>query len=179
MRFRETGLSGVFLVVIEPVIDDRGEFARVWCDQEARQLGIEATFVQSNVSRNRKRGTLRGMHFQIPPHSEGKLVTCLSGAVYDVVLDLRPDSPTRDQWIAVELSADTPQQALYIPPGLAHGFQTLADESTLHYQMTSFYRPASARGIRWNDPRFQIQWPIIDGMILSERDRAFPDYVNA
>lgn len=174
MNFRQTKLPGVYLLDVEPHEDQRGLFARTWCVREAAEHGITRPFVQTSISFNRRRGTLRGMHYQAEPHPEAKLVSAVRGAIYDVALDLRPDSPCYLGWIAVELSEDN-RRALYIPEGCAHGFQTLADETEVLYQINEFYHPELSRAVRWDDPAFGIEWP--DGpRILSERDGQVPDY---
>ena len=176
MLFHGCGLPGVFRVSPEPKEDDRGLFARTFCAQEFRQRELTSSFVQSNVSWNTRRGTLRGMHFQRPPHEEVKLVRCTRGAAYDVVLDLRKDSPAYLQWSAFEITADN-RAAIYIPAGCAHGFQTLADGTELFYQMSAEYAPGLAAGVRWNDPAFLIEWPIANPT-LSERDATYPDFAK-
>jgi dTDP-4-dehydrorhamnose 3,5-epimerase len=170
MVFTETKLQGVFIIEPELLKDERGFFARTWCRHEFEAYGLTTVFVQGNISFNYKRGTLRGMHYQEEPHAEAKLVRCTMGAIYDVVLDLRPDSPTYKQWIAVELTAEN-RLMLYIPQGLAHGFQTLADNSEVFYQMSEFYHPECARGIKWDDLNFAIRWPIAH-KIISSTDNA-------
>jgi len=174
MRFSPTKLSGVSLVDLERHEDERGFFARSWCQSEFEQRGLNPRLVQCNVSFNRKRGTLRGMHYQVAPHAEAKLVRCTRGAIYDVAVDLRPDSPTYRQWVGVELTAEN-GRALYIAEGFAHGFQTLADDSEVFYQMSEFFHPEYARGVRWDDPAFKIAWPENE-RCLSARDLAYPDY---
>jgi dTDP-4-dehydrorhamnose 3,5-epimerase len=176
MIFREHKLPGVFEVKIEPNRDDRGFFARSWCQKEFETHGLSPKFVQSNISFNARKGTLRGMHYQADPFGEAKLVRCTSGAIYDVVVDLRPQSPTFKLWIAVVLSAEN-HDMLYIPEGIAHGFLTLADNTEIFYQMSEFYHPELSRGVRWNDPAFQIAWPH-DIAVMSERDRSYPDFVQ-
>ena len=176
MRFTETGLNGAFLVEIEPVEDERGLFARSWCQKEFATQGLNANLVQCNISFNNKKGTLRGMHFQAEPHPEVKLVRCTMGKVYDVIIDLRPDSATYKQWFAIELSAEN-RTALYVPQGFAHGFQTLADNTEVYYQMSEVYYPELARGVRYDDPAFSIIWPI-DTPILSDRDKGFAWWVD-
>lgn len=175
MRFRPTGLAGLVVVEPEPFVDQRGLFARTFCEREFTDAGLPGRFVQSSVSFNLCRGTLRGMHFQRAPHAEGKLVRCTRGAIVDVAVDLRDGSPTRLHWRGVELSAEN-RASLYIPPGFAHGFQTLSDQAEVLYLMTEFYAPDAAGGVRWNDPAFGIEWPIA-GPILSERDATYPDFV--
>ena len=172
MKFTPTALPGVFFVDIEAIEDDRGFFARSFCRDEFSAHGLSPELVQCSVSWNRRKGTLRGMHYQAPPHEEHKLVRCTSGAIHDVVVDLRADSPARHRWIAVELSAAN-RRAVYIPPGCAHGFQTLSDDSEVFYQMSEFYHSESARGVRFDDPAFGIEWPL-PNPIISARDRALP-----
>lgn len=159
MIFTETRLKGAFIINLEPVEDDRGFFARTWCQREFSTHGLNARWVQCNISFNKQEGTLRGMHYQVKPHEETKMVSCVRGAIYDVILDLRPGSPTFRQWVPVELTAQN-RQMLYIPQGLAHGFQTLADNSEVFYQMSAFYHPESARRVSWNDPAYGIEWPL-------------------
>lgn len=174
MKFQETELQGVWLVDLDRREDNRGFFARTYCEKEFAAHGLTTRFVQCNLSSNRRRGTLRGMHFQNEPKPEIKLVRCVRGSVYDVVADLRRDSSTYQKWIGVELSAAN-GRALYIPAGIAHGFQTLEDETELYYHMGEFYDPSLAAGVRWNDPAFGFVWPLSDP-ILSEKDAAYPDY---
>jgi dTDP-4-dehydrorhamnose 3,5-epimerase len=172
--FRPLALADAYLVVPERREDERGWFARTWCEREASALGLNARVVQCNVSFNRHRGTLRGLHYQAAPCAEAKLVRCTRGAIHDVIVDLRLASRSYLQHIAVVLTADN-RHALYVPEGFAHGFQTLADDTEVVYQMSEFYAPEHARGIRWNDPAFGIRWPQ-DDPILSARDRAYPDW---
>jgi dTDP-4-dehydrorhamnose 3,5-epimerase len=172
VKFAETPLAGAFVVEIEPLKDERGLFARSFCRKEFEAHGLDPAVAQCNVSHNVKRGTLRGLHYQAPPYEEAKLVRCTRGAIWDVIVDLREGSKTRLQWFAAELSADN-HRALYVPRGFAHGFQTLADDSEVFYQMSEFYRPDGARGIRWNDPSIGIRWPLAEP-ILSARDRDLP-----
>jgi dTDP-4-dehydrorhamnose 3,5-epimerase len=174
LKLHATVLPGVMLVEMEPVDDERGFFARSFCGREFAAAGLDPAVVQCNVSWNRRRGTLRGMHFQAAPHEEAKLVRCVRGAIHDVALDLRPASPAFCRWHAVELTADN-RLALFIPGGVAHGFQTLADDSEVLYQMSACYEPSASRGIRWNDPAFGIEWPLADA-VISARDRAYPDF---
>lgn len=174
MLFHKTDLPGVFKIHLEPCSDDRGFFARSWCQKEFETQGLYKGPVQCNVSFNRRKGTLRGIHFQASPHTESKLVRCTKGAIYDVVLDLRAASPTYKNWIAVLLTAEN-RQMIYIPEGCGHGFLTLEDETEVFYQMSEFYHPESARGVRWNDPAFQIVWPE-QVEVISDRDRTYPDF---
>jgi dTDP-4-dehydrorhamnose 3,5-epimerase len=163
------------LIQPEPVADVRGSFARTWCQRDFEAHGLNAKLAQCSVSFNALRGTLRGMHFQAAPHAEAKLVRATRGAIYDVALDLRPESDTYLQWFGAELSADN-RHMLYIPEGCAHGFQTLTDNAEVFYQISEFFEPTAGRGFRWNDPVFGILWPLTDP-IMSDRDRDYPDYV--
>lgn len=176
MRFIETPLPGVWLIEPETHRDERGFFARTWCEREFREHGIAMTIRQCNLSGNRARGTLRGMHFQASPHAEAKVVRCLRGAIHDVILDLRPDSHTFKRHASFELSEDSGRM-LYVPPGFAHGYQTLTDDTLVYYQMSEFYVPEAQRGVRWDDPAFAIAWPPVEARIVSARDRAFPDFL--
>lgn len=175
MKFTETRLAGAYLIDLEPIADERGFFARSWCAQEFEAYGLNPKLVQCNISFNHKKGTLRGMHYQAKPHEEAKLVRCTKGAIYDVIVDIRPDSATFKQWLAVELTADN-HRMLYIPQGVAHGFQTLVDKTEVFYQMSDFYYPECARGVCWNDQVFNIEWPQEDKRIISAKDLQYPDY---
>jgi dTDP-4-dehydrorhamnose 3,5-epimerase len=175
MRFAETDLPGAFVIELERREDERGFFARAWCEQEFADHGLETRVSQSNLAYNRKAGTLRGMHYQAPPHAEVKLVRCTSGAVYDVIVDLRPESSAYMRWIGVELSAEN-RRALYVPEGFAHGYQTLVDDTETYYQVSAPYTPAAERGVRWDDPIFGIEWPPADNRVISSKDRDWPDY---
>jgi dTDP-4-dehydrorhamnose 3,5-epimerase len=174
MLFLETELPGVFEIHLDPHFDDRGFFARSWCRQEFEAHGLNPALVQCNISFNVRKGTLRGMHFQAQPLAEAKVVRCTKGAIYDVVLDLRPSSPAYRKWIAIVLSAAN-RHMVYIPEGCAHGFLTLEDDTEVFYQMSEFYDADSARGVRWNDPAFRILWPE-KVEAISERDAAHPDF---
>jgi len=174
MVVSETTLPGVYVVDLDRRQDERGFFARSWCCDEFEAIGLETRMAQCSVSFNLRRGTIRGMHYQEQPYPETKLVRCTMGAIYDVAIDLRPESPTLRQWVAVELTAQN-RRALYIPAGFAHGFQTLLDSSEVFYQMSEFYHPDAARAVRWNDPAFGILWPL-PKPFLSEKDRAIPDF---
>ena len=175
MRFRETDLAGAWLLEAEPHRDDRGSFSRIWCRREFGERGLVTDLVQASLSWNARRGTFRGMHYQAPPRAEVKLVRCVRGAVYDVIIDLRPDSPSYYRHFGVELSAEN-QRAVYVPEGFAHGFQALEDDSEVLYHMSEFYSPEHGRGVRWDDPVFEIDWPVADP-IMNERDRDYPDFV--
>lgn len=176
MEFIQTGLSGAYLIKPNFVKDERGFFARTYCKKEFAENGIIQPPVQCNISFNKQRGTLRGMHFQHPPFGEDKLVRCTAGEIFDVIIDLRRDSPTFKQWTGYKLTLHN-RYALYIPEGFAHGFQTLTDNSEVFYQMYNFYEPNSADGVRWNDPAFAIQWPErVSNM--SDKDRNYKDYTG-
>lgn len=174
MQFRATPLSGAFVIEIEPTIDERGFFARTWCAREFAAHGIGMEIRQCNVSVNRMRHTLRGMHYQADAYAEAKIVSCVRGALFDVILDLRPDSPTFKRHFAIELNDDN-RRSLYIPPGFAHGFETLTDHTEAYYQMSAFYEPTAARGVRWDDPAFDIPWPA-PPQVISRRDRDYPNF---
>ena len=176
MRFLDTSLNGLVIVDPAPVTDERGAFTRVWCATEFREAGLRTRVVQCNVSTNTARGTLRGMHYQCEPHGEIKIVRCTSGVVFDVVIDLRPDSPTFCRWEGLELTSASGRM-LYIPEGLAHGFQTLTDDATLEYQMSEYYAPDHARGVRWDDPLFGVNWPLPVSRI-SPRDASYSDFAR-
>jgi dTDP-4-dehydrorhamnose 3,5-epimerase len=174
VRFAPTPLAGAFVIELDLLRDERGHFARTFDAAEFTERGLDPTVVQCNTSFNARRGTLRGMHYQADPDGEAKLVRCTRGSLYDVAVDLRPDSETYCRWFGVELSADNARM-LYIPRGMAHGFQTLEDAVEVHYQMSHLYVAAQGRGVRFDDPAFQIEWPLADP-IVSERDRQFADF---
>jgi dTDP-4-dehydrorhamnose 3,5-epimerase len=176
MLFRETRLQDAWLVELEPAGDDRGFFARTFCELEFAAHGLETRFVQHSRSLSAMRGTLRGMHFQNPPHSEAKLVTCIKGAIWDVIIDLRPNSPSFRQWQGFEMTADNRHQ-LYIPQGFAHGFQTLSDDAEVGYLISAFYAPDAADGLRYDDPAFSIEWPL-PPTVISEKDRNWPNFTG-
>lgn len=173
MRFTATAVAGVYVVEIEPRPDERGFFARTWCVEEFARAGLETRLDQCGVAYNVQRGTLRGLHYQLPPWAEVKLVRCTRGAVFDVALDLRPGSATFRRWVGTELSAEN-RRALYIPCGCAHGLLTLDADSEVFYQISAPYRPGSARGVRWDDPLFGIEWPA-PVRVIAPRDRDYPD----
>lgn len=174
MIFHQLDIPGAFLLEPERVEDRRGFFARTYCRRELEARGLDPTVVQTSVSVNRLRGTVRGMHWQTAPYEEIKLVRATRGAIFDVILDLRPGSPTWKRHAGVELTADN-RLSLYVPAGVAHGFQTLEDDTEVFYQMSEFYYPEAARGVRWDDPAFEIEWPLAISMI-SERDLTFPPF---
>jgi dTDP-4-dehydrorhamnose 3,5-epimerase len=171
MIFTETKLKGAYVIDLVKHEDERGFFARAWCADEFEKYGLNQRVVQCNISFNKKRGTLRGMHYQAAPYEEAKLVRCTRGALYDVIIDLRSDSPTFKEWFSVELTAQN-HRALYVPEGLAHGFQTLVANTEVFYQMSEFFHPECARGVRWDDPAFGIVWPIRKP-IISDKDAEF------
>ncbi len=175
MIFNPTKLKGAYLIELEKREDERGFFARSWCQREFEAHGLNPRLVQCNISFNKKKGTLRGMHYQAPPYQEAKLIRCTAGAIYDVIIDLRQNSETYKEWIAVELTAEN-RKMLYVPEGFAHGFQTLMDNTEVFYQMSEFYIPPYSRGIRWNDPQFKIIWPEAEERVISLKDQTYPDF---
>jgi dTDP-4-dehydrorhamnose 3,5-epimerase len=174
MIFTETELKGAYVVEMEPIRDDRGFFSRTWCRKKFAEQGLNSDLVQCGISFNNRKGTLRGMHFQAKPHQEAKVVRCTSGAICDVIIDLRKDSVTFMRWIAVELSAEN-RKMLYIPEGIAHGFLTLVDDTEVFYQMSDFFAPEFARGVRWNDPCFLVRWPA-PVKVVSPTDQNWDDF---
>jgi dTDP-4-dehydrorhamnose 3,5-epimerase len=176
MKFISQNLPGVFLIEPEPFVDDRGMFRRHYCQRELEQHGITCRIAQANVSENKFKHTLRGFHFQVAPHAEGKTLSCLFGKIYDVVVDLRPASPTYLQWQAFDLNQDN-RRSVHIPPGCANAFLTLEDNCMIQYYCSEFYFAAAERGIRYNDPSFKFTWPV-EAKVISERDRNHPDYVR-
>jgi dTDP-4-dehydrorhamnose 3,5-epimerase len=176
MIFTETEIPGAVLIDLEPHGDSRGFFARAWSADEFEARGLSISFVQANVSLSAQRGTLRGLHYQVAPHQEAKLVRCTRGAIHDVVVDLRPESPTYRRWIGVELSAEN-RRMLYVPEGCAHGYQTLTDDAEVFYPVTARYAPESERGLRFDDAAFGIDWAL-EVSVISEKDRSWPDYAS-
>ena len=175
MIFVETDLPDAFVVELERRADDRGFFARAWCRREFEGHGLSGRISQCNLSFNYRAGTLRGLHYQVAPSEEAKLIRCTRGAIYDVIVDLRPRSPTFRRWIGVELTPEN-GRALYVPEGFAHGYQTLVDETETLYQVSDFYAPDAERGLRWDDPAFGIAWPETAQRIISAKDRTWPDF---
>jgi dTDP-4-dehydrorhamnose 3,5-epimerase len=175
MVFNETKLKGAFVIELEKHEDERGFFARTFCQREFAAHGLNPQFVQCSVSFNKTKGTLRGMHYQAPPHAECKLIRCTQGGIYDVIIDLRPSSQTFKQHLTMGLSAAN-RHMLFVPEGFAHGFQTVLDDTEVFYQMSKFFAPESARGVRWNDPAFGIQWPAVEPRVISDRDANYPDF---
>jgi len=175
MTIEESSLPGAYMIGLERREDDRGFFARTFCANEFADRGLETGLVQANMSWNPKQGTLRGMHFQRPPHAEVKVIRATRGAIYDVIIDLREDSPTYKRWFGVELTEEN-RTALYVPKGFAHGFQTLAPDTEVHYLVTEFYTPDAEDGVRWDDPAFGIEWPDPANAIVSPKDAAWPDF---
>jgi dTDP-4-dehydrorhamnose 3,5-epimerase len=173
MRFVELPLKGAFAIYPEPIMDGRGSFARMFCRHEFEEHGLNPEVAQCNFSRNLRLGTLRGLHYQVAPFEETKLVRCNAGSLFDVIVDLRPDSPTFRRWYGMELDASAAGM-IYVPGGFAHGYQSLAEHSEVMYLASQFYAPAHERGVRWDDPALAIQWPIKDPL-LSEKDRAYAD----
>ena len=172
MKFTASKLTGAYIIEPELITDERGFFARSWCQQEFKKLGLNSKLVQCNISFNHKKGTLRGMHYQAKPYEEAKLVRCTKGGIYDVIIDLRGESPTFKRWDAVELTAEN-LKMFYVPEGFAHGFQTLVDDTEVFYQMSEFYHPESSRGVRWDDQAFNIIWPECAPRIISDQDSSY------
>jgi dTDP-4-dehydrorhamnose 3,5-epimerase len=175
MRFVPVGLDDAYVIELEPFEDERGSFARIWCRDELADHGLTAELAQCSISRNARAGTLRGLHFQRAPHEEAKLVRCTRGSIFDVIVDLRAGSPTRSRWFGLELEAER-GNALYVPEGFAHGFQTLVDDAEVLYMISHPYVPEASAGVRWDDPAFAIDWPEAAARTLSERDRSWPDF---
>ena len=175
MKISETPLVGAYIFEVEPITDDRGFFGRAWCKNELAAFGLNTNLAQANLAFNYKRGTLRGMHRQLAPHAEVKVVRCTRGSVFDAIVDLRPDSSTYTQWFGLELSADN-HRSLYVPEGFGHGYLTLEDNSEVHYQVSEFYAPGHEAGCRWNDEAFGIKWPDTGGYLISEKDKTWPDF---
>jgi dTDP-4-dehydrorhamnose 3,5-epimerase len=174
MMFTETAIPGAFIIEPERIEDHRGFFARTWCEREMSAHGITTRVAQSSISFNKRQGTLRGLHYQVSPHEEAKLVRCTMGAIHDVIVDLRRHSPAFKSHLAVTLSSEN-HKMLYVPEGCAHGFQTLEDDTEVFYQISKLYAPDHGRGVRWDDPAFAIPWPPAERIIL-ERDRNYPDF---
>ena len=177
MKLIESPLPGAYLIEPEPIHDERGSFARILCNEELDRYGLVTAFVQSSISYNRRKGTLRGLHFQAAPHQETKLVRCTRGRVFDVIVDVRSTSSSYGRWYGIELS-DENRRTLYVPRGFAHGFQSLEDDSEVYYQISAPYVADSARGISWNDPAIGIAWPLAPS-VMSERDRTLPNLSSA
>jgi dTDP-4-dehydrorhamnose 3,5-epimerase len=175
MIFTETELPGAYVIDLERREDERGFFARTWCADEYAEHGLNTRLVQANMSWNPLKATVRGMHFQHEPHAEVKVIRVTRGAIYDVIIDLRPDSPTYKRWTGVDLNAEN-GRALYVPEGFAHGFQTLEPHSEVHYLVSEFYTPGAEGGVRWDDPAFAIEWPPADERVISEKDQSWPDF---
>lgn len=176
MQFQQTAVEGAYIIDPDRLVDSRGFFARVWCAEEFRANGLADSLTQCSISFSERPLTLRGLHYQVPPHQEAKLVRCTMGRIHDVVLDIRPRSPTYLAWFGVELAA-TSRRMVYIPPGCAHGLLTLEANSEVLYQMAGSFAPACARGVRWNDPRFGISWPA-EPAVIADRDRNYPDFTD-
>jgi dTDP-4-dehydrorhamnose 3,5-epimerase len=176
LKFIPTAFEGAYIIDVEPKEDERGFFARSWCVDELRALGLVSNLMQCSVSFNKKRGTLRGMHYQGAPHEETKIVRCTAGSIFDVIVDMRPESATFKQWLSFELSAEN-RSMVYVPTGVAHGFQSLADNTEVFYMVSEFYHPESSCSVRWNDPQFAIEWPHEEHRVISSRDSSYPDFV--
>ena len=176
MIFSETKLSGSYIIEIEKIEDERGFFARTWDREEFSKIELDSEFIQSSISQNKKKGTIRGMHYQTKPYEESKIVRCAKGRIFDVIIDLRPDSKTFKEWFSIELSADN-YKMLYIPKGFAHGFQTLEDNTEIFYDISQLYKPEYSKGIRWDDKTFGIKWPLKVSLI-SQRDLSYTPFSN-
>ena len=176
MIFRETNLKGAYVIEVQKIADARGFFGRAWCKREFGEHGLTAAMMQANIAFSYIRGTLRGLHYQGQPFAEAKLVRCTRGAAYDVIVDLRPDSPTYRQWMGTELSQEN-YRMIYAPEGFAHGYLTLADNTEMSYSVSQFYAPEAERGIRYDDPAFGITWPA-DIQVVSDKDKGWPDYLG-
>jgi dTDP-4-dehydrorhamnose 3,5-epimerase len=176
VKLTQIDIAGAWLMEPDFITDGRGSFARVFCEEEFSRRGLETHFPQHSISRNLRRGTLRGLHFQTPPHAETKLVACPRGAIFDVCVDLRPDSPTYCRWAAVELSAENGRRFL-IPKGCAHGFQTLTDDAEVHYFISTPYEATASSGVRYDDPAFGVDWPLPVG-VIADKDRGWPDFAR-
>ena len=172
MIFEETELKGAYIIHIEKLEDDRGFFARAWCKKEFEKHQLNSQFVQTNIASSIKKGTLRGLHYQVSPHEEAKLVRCTKGEIFDVIVDLRPKSPTYMKWMGFELKADN-DTMLYVPENFAHGYLTFTDNVEVFYHVSQFYSQESEHGIRWNDPAFGIEWPLTDELVISEKDKTY------
>jgi len=175
MKILETPVKGAFLIEPEKMTDDRGYFMRAFCARELQEAGINMPVVQANLAGSRHRGTLRGMHYQTEPHEEGKLVRCIKGSIFDVALDIRTGSGSYGQWYGAELTSSN-HNMLYLPPGCAHGYLTLEDNTEVYYLVSEYYSPGAEQGIRWNDPGFSIDWPIKNNLVMSDKDQAWPDF---
>lgn len=175
MKFIKTKLDGAFIVEPELAKDERGLFARLWCQKEFSNNGLNPNLAQISIAFNHKKGTIRGMHFQVSPNEEAKLVRCTSGAIYDVIIDLRPASKTYKQWFSTEIVAES-YKMIYVPEGFAHGYQTLEDNTEVVYHMSQFFSPEHYSGVRWNDPVFKIKWPSPENVIISDKDKNHPNF---
>ena len=177
MRFVETNLKGAFIIESETINDDRGFFARTWCSKEFKEHGLNPNLSQISIAYNKKKYTIRGMHYQLAPHEETKLVRCSRGSIYDVIIDLRPTSKTFKEWISANLTQDN-NKMIYLPEGCAHGYQTLEDNTEVIYHISVFHVPELYRGVRWDDPAFKIQWPEVKNIIISKKDKGYQDFKN-
>ena len=175
MIFKDSELKDACTIELEKIEDQRGFFSRMWCKNEFKDHGLKDNFVQINLSFNKRKGTIRGLHYQMAPHQESKLFRCTRGAIYNVIIDLRPESPTHMQWAGFKLSAEN-RKMLYVPENFANGYQALSDNTEVFYMVSQFYSPDSEKGIRYNDPAFNIEWPLKDDVVISEKDSSWPDY---
>ena len=175
MIFTDTDVKDAFVTDLEMIEDERGFFARAWCAREFSDHGLENRIAQCNTSSNKRRGTIRGMHLQKPPHEQVKMIRCIRGALYDVIIDLRADLPIYKRWFGVELTQEN-RKMLYVPSGFAHGFQTMSDDTEAFYMVSEFYTPGAEAGARWDDPTFSIEWPLGSPTEISEKDASWPDF---
>ncbi|MCT1399974.1 dTDP-4-dehydrorhamnose 3,5-epimerase [Paenibacillus sp. LC231] len=175
MLVHTTPLKKAAVIEMEPIQDSRGFFARSFCKKTLAEHGVSFEGVQSNVAFNHQAGTLRGMHFQVPPFCEQKIISCHQGAIYDVIIDLNRDSPTFGKWFGLTLSAEN-HLSLYVPKGFAHGYQTLTENASIHYMVSEYYAPTHESGVRWNDPAFEIEWPHVEDLIISQKDKQWRDF---
>lgn len=174
MKFIETGVEDLFVVELDKIGDERGFFARAWCEQEFADKNLTSRMLQANTSYNKDKGTLRGLHYQVSPHEEAKLMRCTKGAIFDVAVDLRPDSKTYKKWFGIELT-ELNRKMLFIPEGFAHGYQTLVENTEAFYMSSAFYAPEAERGLRWNDPAIGIKWPVTENLNITEKDQSWAD----
>jgi dTDP-4-dehydrorhamnose 3,5-epimerase len=174
MNFIKTGFDGLYVVELNKLGDERGFFARVWCETEFADKNLTSRMVQANTSYSKNKGTLRGLHYQVSPHEEAKLMRCIKGAIFDVAVDLRPDSKTYKKWFGIELT-ESNRRMLFIPEGFAHGYQTLVEDTETFYMSSAFYAPDAERGLRWNDPAIAIQWPVTENLNITDKDRSWSD----
>lgn len=174
MNFIETGIEDLYIVELNKIGDERGFFARAWCEKEFSDKNLASRMVQANTSYSKEKGTLRGLHYQVSPHQEAKLMRCIKGSIFDVAVDLRPDSKTYKKWFGIELT-ESNRKMLFIPEGCAHGYQTLSEDAEVLYMSSAFYAPEAERGVLWNDPAIGIEWPIVDNLNITDKDKSWAE----